>query len=47
LYLVVDTDDKFLKKIEFREKLYRLIGEKKINIVFNEDENRLIEKGLK
>ena len=47
LYLVVDTDDRFLKKVKFRAKLYRLIGERKIDIVFNEDENRLIEKEAK
>jgi len=44
LYLMVDTEDKFNKKIKFRAKLYRLIGERKIDVVFSEDENRLIEK---
>ena len=47
LYLVVDTEDKFNKKRKFRAKLYKLIGERKIDVVFSEDENRLIEKEAK
>jgi len=45
LYLVLkDKSNLFEKKLKFRSKLYRMIGERKIDLVFNEDENRLIEK---
>ena len=45
LYLVVkDKKDLFKKKIKFLAKLKRKIGEQKIDVVFNIDENRLIEK---
>jgi len=45
LYLVVkDKKNLFKKKIKFLAKLKRKIGEQKIDVVFNIDENRLIEK---
>ena len=45
LYLVVkDKSNLFKKKIKFLAKLKRILGEQKIDVVFNLDENRLIEK---
>ena len=45
--LFIETANKtnlFEKKIKFLAKIKRAIGEQKIDVVFNEDENRLIEK---
>jgi len=45
LYLVVsDHDNLFEKKIKFLSRVKRELGEQKIDIVFNKDKNRLIEK---
>jgi len=45
LYLVLDEHKNlFFKKIKFLAKLKRALGDQKIDIVFNEDSNRLIEK---
>lgn len=48
LYLVVNEHTNlFVKKLKFLAKLKRELGDQKIDIVFNEDENRLIEKEAK
>lgn len=39
-----DTSDLFTKKIRFLAKLKRAIGDQKIDVVFNTDGSRLIEK---
>lgn len=45
LYLVVkDHTNLFEKKIKFLSRVKRVFGEQKIDIVFNEDKNRLIEQ---
>ena len=45
LYLVIqDHTDLFQKKIKFLSKIKRELGEQKIDIVFNTDNTRLIEK---
>ena len=44
--LFIETDDKdnlFEKKIKFLAQVKKAIGEQKIDVVFNEDKNRLIE----
>lgn len=41
---VVNRTDLFEKKIKFLAKLKRALGDQKIDIVFNEDPNRLIEQ---
>ena len=48
--LFIRTDNKdelFEKKLRFLAKLKRQIGEQKIDVVFNEDENRLIEQEVR
>ena len=48
LYLVVkDHNDLFRKKIKFLSQVKKELGEQKIDVVFNIDENRLIEKEAK
>jgi hypothetical protein len=42
--LSLNSDDLFDKKSEFRLKLYRLIGEQKIDTVFSKDKPTSIEK---
>jgi predicted nucleotidyltransferase len=45
--LFIELEDKinlFEKKIKFLAKIKKVIGEQKIDVVFNEDKNRLIEK---
>lgn len=45
LYLVIDDHSNLLqKKIKFLARIKRALGEQKIDIVFNKDSNRLIEK---
>jgi predicted nucleotidyltransferase len=45
LYLnPTNRTDLFQKKIKFLARVKREIGDQKIDIVFNEDSNRLIEK---
>ena len=45
LYLKVeDHNNLFEKKIKFLSRVKRVLGEQKIDIVFNEDKNRLIEQ---
>ena len=45
LYLVVeDKTNLFRKKIKFLSKIKMILGEQKIDIVFNRDSNRLIEQ---
>ncbi len=39
-----DKDGLFEKKIRFLARLKRQIGEQKTDVVFNEDEDRLIEQ---
>ena len=43
LFLEIDEKPSFEKKIKFLSKLKRILGEQKIDIVFNEDSSRLIE----
>ena len=48
LYIEVkNKKDLFDKKIKFLSRLKRKIENQKIDVVFNEDENRLIEKEAK
>ena len=48
LYLVVkDKSDLFRKKLLFLAKIKKALGEQKIDVVFNIDENRLIEQEAK
>ena len=48
LYLVVkDKNDLFRKKLHFLAKIKKVLGEQKIDVVFNIDENRLIEQEAK
>ena len=42
-----DKDGLFEKKIRFLARVKRQIGEQKIDVVFNEDEDRLIEQEVK
>ena len=45
LYLVVsEHNNLFAKKIKFLSRIKRELGEQKIDVVFNTDNNRLIEK---
>jgi predicted nucleotidyltransferase len=48
LYLVVkDKSNLFRKKLKFLAKIKKELGEQKIDIVFNIDEDRLIEREAK
>jgi len=48
LYIVTDDKiDVFERKLYFLASLKRELGERKIDVVFNKDENRLIEKEAK
>jgi len=45
LYLVLETKvNMFRNKIKFLAKIKRELGEQKIDVIFNMDKNRLIEK---
>jgi len=45
VYLVIkDKSDLFRKKLQFLAKIKKELGEQKIDVVFNIDENRLIEQ---
>ncbi len=45
LYLVLDNhEDLFNKKIKFLSKIKKELGEQKIDVIFNTDSSRLIEK---
>jgi len=45
LYLKVENHNNlFEKKIKFLSRVKRVLGDQKIDIVFNEDKNRLIEQ---
>ncbi len=45
LYLVLkNTSDLFQKKIKFLARVKRELGDQKIDVVFNTDKTRLIEK---
>ncbi len=45
LYLVIrNQEDLFSRKIKFLSRVKRELGEQKIDIVFNTDSSRLIEK---
>ena len=45
LYLsVIDFDNLFEKKIKFLSRIKRELGDQKIDVVFNINKNRLIEK---
>lgn len=48
--LFITTDDKhdlFQKKLLFLAKLKRALGEQKIDVVFNEDSERLVEQEIR
>jgi predicted nucleotidyltransferase len=48
--LYIETEDKrdlFEKKIKFLARLKRSIGEQRIDVVFNEDESRLVEREVR
>jgi len=48
LYLVVDDKTElFRKKLKFLAKIKKVLGEQKIDVVFNNDATRLIEKEAK
>ena len=48
LYLVVDDHTNlFQKKIKFLANIKRVLGEQKIDVIFNENSDRLIEKEAK
>jgi len=48
LYLVLqEHTDLFRKKLKFLAKIKRVLGEQKIDVVFNLDSDRLIEKEAK
>ena len=48
LYLVVkDKTNLFRKKLKFLAKIKRVLGEQKIDVVFNLDDTRLIEREAK
>lgn len=47
LYLQIDEKPTFEKKVQFLAMLKRKLGEQKIDIVFNEDSSRDIEKEIK
>ncbi|MEA1972077.1 MAG: nucleotidyltransferase domain-containing protein [Candidatus Cloacimonadota bacterium] len=45
LYLIVDNKiNLFRKKLKFLAKIKRVLGEQKIDVIFNIDNNRLIER---
>ena len=45
LYLVIDNNQNlFHKKIKFLAQIKRALGEQKIDVIFNENPNRLIEQ---
>ena len=46
LYLEIDRPPLFDDKLKFLAKLKRVIGDQKIDVVFNEDPSRLIEKEI-
>jgi len=46
LYLVV-KEYSLKKKLKFLAKIKKVLGEQKIDVVFNKDKNRLIEKEAK
>jgi len=48
LYLVVDDHTNlFQKKIKFLSSIKRVLGEQKIDVIFNENSERLIEQEAK
>jgi len=48
LYLVIkNQDDLFAKKGKFLSRIKRDLGEQKIDVIFNQDPNRLIEQEAK
>lgn len=48
LYLVVEEKTElFRKKLHFLAKIKKVLGEQKIDVVFNQDNNRLIEQEAK
>lgn len=48
LYLVLDDHtDLFQKKIKFLSRIKRALGEQKIDVIFNENSERLIEQEAK
>jgi predicted nucleotidyltransferase len=47
LYLEINEPPTIDKKLKFLAKLKKLLGEQKIDLVFNEDSSRDIEKEIK
>ena len=48
LYIVVSNQqDLFQKKLRFLAQVKRVLGEQKIDVIFNEDETRLVEQEAK
>jgi len=47
LYLEINEKPTLAKKIKFLAKLKRILGEQKIDAIFNEDSTRNIEKEVK
>ena len=48
LYLILNNKiNLFRKKLKFLAKIKKVLGEQKIDIIFNIDDNRLIEKEAK
>ncbi len=48
MYLVLEEKtDLFRKKLKFLAKIKRVLGEQKIDVVFNLDDTRLIEREAK
>lgn len=48
IFLVVkDQENLFAKKIKFLSRIKRELGEQKIDVIFNQDPNRLIEQEAK
>jgi len=48
--LFIETEDKndlFEKKIKFLARLKRAIGDQRIDVVFNEDDSRLVEQEVR
>jgi predicted nucleotidyltransferase len=43
---IADQSDLFAKKIRFLARIKKILGEQKIDVVFNENDQRLIEKEI-
>ena len=43
---ISDQSDLFMKKIRFLARVKKILGEQKIDVVFNQNDQRLIEKEI-